>query len=179
MYLTNYNIQRLKKVRYSSGRALMDFLNSKAELEELEADFQSKEFVARMGRAFKIVFLVLMAISVVLGIILFFMVEEWLGSMFFVIGFCGLLVLPSILTWRCTINRELIIEECLILFFKYKKVIAWNDIKYQKLVINDTQKDIVFYNKDKKRLISFDNGIVGFAKIVKLAKRKGIEKYKK
>ena len=79
-------------MRYSSGRALMDLLDSKAELEELEADFQSKEFVARMGRAFKIVFLVLMAISVVLGIILFFVVEEWLGSMFFVIGFCGLLV---------------------------------------------------------------------------------------
>ena len=166
-------------MRYSSGRALMDLLDLKAEIEELEADFQSKEFVARMGRAFKIVFLVLMAISVVLGIILFFVVEEWLGSMFFVIGFCGLLVLPSILTWRCTINRELIIEECLILFFKYKKVIPWNDIKYQKLVINDTQKDIVFYNKNKKRLISFDNGIVGFVKIVKLAKRKGIEKYKK
>ena len=179
MYLTNYNIQRLKKVRYSGGRALMDLLDSKAELEELEADFQSKEFVARMGRAFKIVFSVMVVISVVLGIILFFTVEEWLGSMFFVIGFCGVLVLPSILTWRCTINRELIIEECLILFFKYKKVIAWNDIKYQKLVINDTQKDIVFYNKNKKRLISFDNGIVGFAKIVKLAKRKGIEKYKK
>ena len=179
MYLINYSIQRYKKVRYSSGRVLMDILNAHAELEELESDFQNKEFVARIGRAIKIVFSVMVVISVVLGIILFFKVEKWAGIMLFVIGFCGLLVLPSILTWRCTINRNFIIEECLILFFKYKKVIPWNDIKYQKLVINDTQKDIVFYNKDKKRLISFDNGIVGFAKIVKLAKRKGIEKYKK
>ena len=166
-------------MRYQVGRALMDILNAHAELEELESDFQNKEFVARTGRAFKIVFSVMVVISVVLGIILFFTVEEWAGIMLFVIGFCGLLVLPSLLTWRCTINRDFIIEECLILFFKYKKVIPWNDIKYQKLVINDTQKDIVFYNTDKKRLISFDNGIVGFAKIVKLAKRKGIEKYKK
>ena len=166
-------------MRYQVGRALMDTLNAHAELEELESDFQNKEFVARTGRTFKIVFSVMVVISVVLGIILFFTVEEWVGIMLFVIGFCGLLVLPSILTSRCTINRDFIIEECLILFFKYKKVIPWNDIKYQKLVINDMQKDIVFYNKDKKRLISFDNGIVGFAKIVKLAKRKGIEKYKK
>ena len=179
MYLINYSIQRYKKVRYSSGRALMDLLDTMAEREELESDFQNKEFVARTGRAFKIVFSVMVVISVVLGIILFFTVEEWAGIMLFVIGFCGLLVLPSILTLRCTINRDFIIEECLILFFKCKKVIPWNDIKYQKLVINDTQKNIVFYNKDKKRLISFDNGIVGFSKIVKLAKRKGIEKYKK
>jgi hypothetical protein len=69
-------------------------------------------------------------------------------------------------------------EECFILFIKYKKEVLWNDVKYQKFRLGEN-KSIVFYNENRKRLISFDGTTVGFNQILKMAKRKGIVKIKK
>ena len=160
------------------GRAMSDLLEESAEKEELNAELNSKEFVAKTGKFFKIALLIASIAGVGFGLPMFIWLDEWLFLLFFSIGFCGFLVLPSLFTWRCTVNSVSMTEECFILFVKYKKVVLWKDVKYQKVRL-DSNRNIVFYNENKKRLISFDGTTVGFNQILKMAKRKSIVKLKK
>ena len=94
--------------------------------------------------------------------------------LFFVLGLCLLALLPTFLSYKCLINKELMAEEYFILFFKRKKIIYWSDVKYKKVEIGWRNKSITLYNANKKRLISFDELIVGFERVIKLAKRSSI-----
>lgn len=160
------------------GRAMSDLLESSAENEELNANLKSKEFVAKIGRAYKVALLVASALGVAFGLPMFIWLGEWVALIFLCLGCCGFLVLPSLFTWRCTVNGVSMTEEFFILIIKYKKEVLWNDVKYQKIRLGEN-KSIVFYNENRKRLISFDGTTVGFNQILKLAKRKGIVKLKK
>ena len=159
------------------GRAMSDLLESSAENEELNADLKSKEFVAKIGKAYKIALLIASIAGVGFGISMLIWLDEWVALIFLCIGCCGFLILPSFFTWRCSVNSVSMTEECFILFIKYKKEVLWNDVKYQKFRLGEN-KSIVFYNQNKKRLISFDGTTVGFNQILKTAKRKGIVKLK-
>ena len=57
------------------GRAMSDFLESSAENEELNSDLKSKEFVSKIGRAYKVALLVASALGVAFGLTMFI----WLG----------------------------------------------------------------------------------------------------
>ena len=160
------------------GRAMSNLLQSSAENEELNAKLNNKEFVAKIGKAFKITLLIVSVFGVAFGLPMFIWLGEWVALIFLCLGCCGFLVLPSFFTWRCTVNSISMTEECFILFIKYKKEVLWNDVKYQKFRLGEN-KNIVFYNQNKKRLISFDGTTVGFNQILKMAKRKGIVKIKK
>ena len=160
------------------GRAMSDLLESSAENEELNANLKSKEFVAKIGRAYKVALLVASALGVAFGLPMFIWLGEWVALIFLCLGCYGFFVLPSLFTWRCTVNGVSMTEEFFILIIKYKKEVLWNDVKYQKIRLGEN-KSIVFYNENRKRLISFDGTTVGFNQILKLAKRKGIVKLKK
>lgn len=160
------------------GRAMSNLLESSAENEELNADLKGKEFIATTGKALKIALSIASALGVVFGSLLFFWLGEGIALIFLVIGCCGFLVLPSLFTWRCIVNSVSMTEECYILFIRYKKEVLWNDVKYQKIRLGEN-KSIVFYNQNKKRLISFEGTTVGFNRILKMAKRKGITTLKK
>lgn len=160
------------------GRAMSNHLELSTEYEELNSDLKSKAFVAKIGRAYKVALLVASTLCIAFGLPMFIWLGEWVALIFLCLGCCGFLVLPSLFTWRCTVNSVSMTEECYILFVKYRKNILWKDVKYQKIRLGEN-KSIVFYNQNKKRLISFDGTTVGFNQILKMAKRKGIVKLKK
>ncbi len=99
--------------------------------------------------------------------------------LFFALGLCLLLLLPYFLSYKCLISKELMKEEYFILFFKKEKTIYWSDVKYKKVKIGGSNKSITLYNASKKRLISFDELVVGFERVIKLAKRSSVKDMKK
>ena len=63
----------------------------------------------------------------------------------------------------------------IMLLFKKKKTVYWRDVKYKKVKMGGRNKSITLYDANKKRLIAFDELIVGFERVVKLAKRSRIK----
>ena len=153
------------------GRAMNDLFESSAEGESL--DIHSGEFVARNGKAFKVAMIIASMLATVGGSLLYFLLNEEIAIIFLVLGISMLLILPTILTYKCLVNKTVIIEEYFILFFKRTKEIQWSDVKYRKIRIGNNSS-IKLYDKNKKHLISFDGVTVGFNRILKLAKRSQI-----
>ncbi len=120
---------------------------------------------------------ILSGIAIAIGCPLMFFWD--VAVLFFVLGLCMLLLLPSFLSYKCLINKELIKEEYFILFFKKKKIIYWTDVEYKKVKISGSNKSITLYDANKKHLISFDELVVGFERVIKLAKRSWIKNFKK
>ena len=120
---------------------------------------------------------ILSGIAIAIGCPLMFFWD--VAVLFFVLGLCMLLLLPSFLSYKCLINKELIKEEYFILFFKKKKIIYWTDVEYKKGKISGSNKSITLYDANKKHLISFDELVVGFERVIKLAKRSWIKNFKK
>ena len=110
------------------------------------------------------------------GTLMFF----WdVAILFLVLGLCLLLLLPTFLSYKCLISKEWIQEEYFILLFKKKKIVYWRDVKYKKVKTNGRNKSITLYDAHKKRLIAFDELIVGFERVITLAKRNAIKDGKK
>lgn len=128
------------------------------------------EFVAKNCKALKIASIIESILSTVGGILIFFFLNEEIAILFLVLGICMLLLLPTILSYRCLVNKTFMKEEYFVLFFRLKKEIHWSDVKFKK-VITGRNSYIKLYDKNKKRLISFDSSTVGYNRIVKLAKR--------
>lgn len=157
------------------GRAMVDLLDASAECEEL--DLPSGEFVAKIGKLYKIVFSVASLISFLIGIPGTFIWREDVGIVFLIIGILLLLILPTMLSYRCVVNKTVLEEKYFILFIKFKKEVLWRNVKYKKIKLGNN-KSIKLYDKNKKRLISFDGAIVGFNRILKIAKQSSIKDYK-
>lgn len=161
------------------GRELNGILESSAEIEELNKDFRNNEFVATNGKALSISVSIAVLLSAIAGLVLVFCAGNLAaGICFLAMGGCGALSLPTLFSWRCTVNKEFLLEEYFVLCFKCKKKILWSDVKYKKVVCGNNKK-IVLYSQSRKRLISFDGMTVGFHQIVKTVKRKGIAPIKK
>ena len=166
-------------MNYDSGRrALNDLINHAAEKEELSADLRSNEFVAKTGKVFKMLLAVTSPLSVAIGVPVFLVGDKFVGLLLGIIGLCGLAVLPTLLSWKCTVNKESMTEEYFILFIRRTKKVLWSDVKYKRVSLG-TNNSIVFYSEKRKRLISFDGSTVGFNLILRMAKKKGIPDLKK
>ena len=151
---------------------MFDYLEASARCEELE--LPKGEFVATYCKSFKKLMAILSGIAIAIGGTLMFFWD--VAILFFVLGICLLLLLPTFLSYKCLINKELMEEEYFILFFKKKKIVYWRDVKYKKVKIGGRNKSITLYDANEKRLISFDELIVGFERVIKLAKRSSITK---
>ena len=157
---------------------LFEYLDASAAYEEL--DLPNGEFVARNGKSFKKAMVVSTVLAICMGLLILFLNREAWDVAVFVLSLGALMLIlwPTFLTYRCTVNKISLKEEYWILCFKCKKEVLWKDIKYKKLK-NGRTKSITFYNANKKRLMSFDSSIVGFTKIGKMAKRSSILEFKK
>ena len=175
-YAIIYLTQRIRKaVRRINTRFIFEYLEACARCEEFE--LPKGEFVATYCKDFKKQMAIMAGIAFGIGCPLMFV---WnVAVLLFVPGLCLLLLLPSFLSYKCLINKELIQEEYFILFFKKKKTNYWNDVQYKKVKIGGVNKSITLYNENMKQLISFNELIVGFERVIKLAKRRSIKDMKK
>lgn len=158
------------------GRAMADYLEVSAECEEL--DLPKGEFIARMGKAYKIALSIASFVSLAIGIVSTFVWREDVGIIFLVLGIAALFVLPTIISYRCVVNKTFLKEEYFVLFIKIKKKVSWDSVKYRKITIGKNNS-IKLYDASGKCLMSFDNATVGFGRIVKMAKRSNIKDYNK
>lgn len=159
----------------NSGKFLSDVLEASAEKEEL--DLPHKEFVMRTGKLLKILLTIAVVVSFGIGLPMFFLSDRGIALLLLILGGCGALVLPSLLSYRCKVDKISIKEEYWILFIKVEKEVLWDDIKFKKVTTGEN-KSIKLYDENKKKLLSFDGATVGFNRIVKMANRSTIQKLK-
>ena len=159
-----------------AGRAMADYLEASAECEEL--DLPKGEFIAKMGKAYKVALSIASFVSLAIGIPTTLVWHEDVGIIFLVLGIAALLVLPTIISYRCIVNKISLKEEYFVLFIKLKKEVLWDTVKYRKITIG-RNNSIKLYDASGKRLISIDGATVGFRRIVKMAKRGSIKDYNK
>ena len=155
------------------GKYLGNLLESLAEAETEDLEIVHGEFTARIGKWEKITFSVAAVLSIALGVPVSLLESADIGLIFLILGGCMLLLLPAILSYRCVVNKTFLQEEYWLLFIKITKHILWDNICYRKQTVGK-RLTLVLYDERKKRLISFDNSIVGYRRIVKLAKRSSI-----
>lgn len=160
-------------IGYTNTHSLFEYLEACARCEELE--LPKGEFVATYCKSFKKLIAIMSGIAIAIGCPLMFLWD--VAILFFVLGLCLLSLLPTFLSYECLITEELMKEEYFILFFKKEKIIYWNDVKYRKVKMGRSNRSITLYDANKKRLISFDELIVGFERVNKLTKRIGIRKF--
>ncbi len=163
---------------YLSGlcKSMGELLDISAEREGLE--LPSGEFVAKTGKLYKILLVIATVVTLVIGLPMTFLQKDDVGILFLILGVCAGVLLPTILSYRCVVNKDFLQEEYLIVFVKRKKKILWSDVKYKKIVMA-RNKSIKLYDINKKCLVSFDGATVGFNRILKLAKRSSIKDIKK
>lgn len=157
---------------------LFECFDADAACEEL--DLPHGDFVARFGKLYRKSMVIFTTLAICIGLFILWLDIEKLdiASIFLTLGGLLLLLAPTFLTYRCTVNKVSLKEEYWILCFKYQKEVLWNDIKYKKLKYGRTNS-ITFYDANKKRLMFFDASIVGFKRICKMAKRSSILEFKK
>ena len=158
-------------IRYSGTPYLFACLEASARSEESE--LPKGKFVARYCKSYKKLMAIMSGIAIAIGGTLMFFWD--VAILFLLLGLCLLSLLPTFLSYKCLINKELMEEEYFILLFKKKKTIYWRDVKYKKVKTNGRNKSITLYDAHKKRLIAFDELIVGFERVVKLAKQSRIK----
>ena len=140
-----------------------------------ETDVVDDGFVLRYGKQFKITVLVLSIIATIGGIFMFFLIDKALGGLFLALGIAGCLVLPTVYSYRCFVNKTVMIEKYYIVFISIEKEILWEDVKYRKISNAEGDSHIKLYDENKKKLISFEGALVGYNQIFKLAKRSRIK----
>ena len=161
-----------------TGRYVIDILDSCAERETL--DLPSGEFSVRMGKAYKIVFTLAAILSLTVGFFIHFfegIESRGVEYIFWGIGICAALLVPTILSYKCVVNKVSMKERYFILFLRIDREIMWADVKYKKIKMGKNPS-LILYNADKKRLISFEGGTVGYSRVLKMAKRSSILKMK-
>ncbi len=165
-------------------RELFGYLEADAACEELE--LPQGDFVARMGKSYRKSTVIYALVAICIGLFLLLLDnEEWrdIAPIFLTLGGVLLLVMPTLLTYRCKVNKISLQEEYWILCFKHKKEVFWEDIKYKKIKYkkrgHEQISSITFYDANKKRLMGFDSLVVGVRRICKMAKRNSILKFTK
>ncbi len=159
-----------------AGRALSELLDDAAEREAMDLEIGANgEFIAKTGKAFKIALIIAVAISLVIGVPMTIFSDREIGFLFVGLGTIAVLILPTLLSYRCLVNKTLLREEYLILFVRMKKEVLWSDVKYRKIRLDGINKVVKLYGENKKCLLSFDGATVGFYRIVKMAKRGAIK----
>ena len=166
----NYFNAEVKRVSLSS-RYLTEWLNE-ARIEE-EASLYTKSFVATTAKAYRYITLAVTIVGLGMGYFLSVPVQDpAVGMIFGALGIVGLLMLPTCFTYRCHVDHRMMKESYFILFFRVKKEVLWQDVAYKRVRRDSKGKalSIRLYDKNKKKLISFDNTIAGFGPILRMAK---------
>ena len=163
---------------HHSNQFIYMLLNASRKDEE-EQTISTRSFSGCVSKVEKIVMVVLCVIGLGLGTVLCFPLHSPnAGVVLLALGLIALPALPTYLSYRCFVDTYTLKAEYYILCFKVKKEVLWKDVRYKKVKRDKYGEalSIRLYNADRKKLISFDCGIVGFGRIVKLAKIKGIQK---
>ena len=157
--------------RPGTGQCIYEILDNTVRLEE--SDLPYKNFVARMGKWYKLLWSIGAAIMIVLGFPMYFVWDSTVGVLCFVMAGLVLSFLPTMISYKCYVSKTSLKEKFFVLFIKIEKEILWDKIKYKKIRVGKNNS-ITFYDKNKKKLISFDEALVGYNRIVKMAKRSSI-----
>lgn len=160
-------------------RFISDALGASARGEEM--DLPSGKFAGYIGKGYKYGLAAVAVLGTGMGAWLTFLIRDPVsGGIFGILGIAALLLLPTFFSYRCYVDNSVLRETYQILFFRWKKEVLWKDIKYKSIRKDSAGNafSIGFYNADKKKLISFDGSIVGFTRILRMAKRKSILKLK-
>ena len=157
--------------RPGTGQCIYEILDNTVRLEE--SDLPYKNFVARMGKWYKLLWSIGAAIMIVLGFPMYFVWESTVGILCFVMAGLVLSFLPTMISYKCYVSKNSLTEKYFLLFIKIEKEILWDEIKYKKVRVGKNNS-ITFYDKNKKKLVSFDGALVGYNRIVKMAKRSSI-----
>ena len=157
--------------RPGTGQCIYEILDNTVRLEE--SDLPYKNFVARMGKCYNVLLSIGAAAMIALGFPMCFVWESTVGILCFVIAGLTLLLLPTMISYKCYVSKTSLTEKYFVLFIKIKKEILWDEIKYKKVRIGKNNS-ITFYDKNKKKLVFFDGALVGYNRIVKISKRSSI-----
>ncbi len=152
-------------------RNLGGMLNEHRRIEE--NDLRGNSFVGRIAKGYKNCLVATSVFGIGIGCFLAFpMKSPAHGIIFAVIGVVSLLLLPTYFSYRCRVDKFTLQAEYYVLLFKVKKSVRWQDVKYKKVKRekDGNARSIRLYDGNKKKLIFFDNAIVGFEKIMRMAK---------
>ena len=155
---------------------LNNYFEMSAEIESF--DLPHGEFVARICKPFRLVLIVVLILTACVGLLFSVFINKEIGYLFLGFSVCLTLILPTILSYKCTINKELLKEEYYVIIFKRYKEILWSNVKYRKSTVG-RNKSIKLYDENRKLLIAFDGTTVGYRRILKLAKRSFIKELPK
>ena len=138
-----------------------------------EASLSSNSFVGAIASGYKYALVITSIVGIGMGCFLSVYIQDpAVGLIFGAIGVLALLLLPTYFSYRCHVDKIAITTKYYVLFVKVSKEVLWKDVEY-KVVKRDSNGEplsIRLYNSKKKRLISFDYSVVGFEKILKMAK---------
>ena len=141
---------------------------------EEEDSLQTNAFVGAIAKGYKYSLLVTAVLGIGMGYFLTVPIQDpSVGLIFGALGIVALLMLPTCFSYQCHVDKSILKAEYYFLCFKIKKEVNWKDVEY-KVVKRDSKGrpiSIRLYNSKKKKLISFDYSIVGFGKIMRMAKR--------
>ena len=160
-------------MNHRTAEMIDEFIDRQRRTEENK--ISSNEFVAVQSKGIKYMMLIAAIISTSLSALITFVYQQIdIGILFGLLGVVSLLILPTIFSYKCYIDQVSMKEEYFILCFKVKKEVFWKDIAYKLIKRDKTRNElstIRFYDSERKKLISFDMTVVGFGKIVRMAKR--------
>ena len=159
------------------GKLLNEILDDAVKSEELELPYE-KELICRMGRIYKILLASGGTLMTLIGIPLCLGESMEVGILCLILATAAWLILPTFISYRCYADKVSIKEEYLILFIKCRKEVLWSDVKYRKIK-SGSNESLTLYDKDQKKLISFDGAMVGYNRMLKMAKRSQISQIKK
>lgn len=155
-----------------SSRYLFELLNILRE--EEEASVPVNTVVGTIAKGYKYSLLVFSVVGIGMAYFLTVLIQDnTAGPLFGLIGIAALLMLPTNFSYRCYVDKSILKAEYYILCVRIRKGVSWKDVAYKvvKRDSNGRPLSIRLYSSDKRKLISFDCAIVGFGKIVRMAKR--------
>lgn len=155
-----------------TSKYLSELLNNLRKGEE--DSLQANTFVGTIAKGYKYSLLVVSVVGIGMGYFLSVPIQDpSIGMIFGSLGLVALSMLPTYFSYRCYVDKRILKVEYYILCFKIKKEAYWKDVEYR-VVKRDSKGNplsIRLYNSNKTKLISFDYSVVGFGKIVRMAKR--------
>lgn len=160
-------------MNHRTSEMIDEFIDSQRKIEE--NNITSNEFIAVQSKGIKYTMLAAALMSTGLSSLITFVYQQIdVGMLFGLLGVGSLLLLPTLFSYKCYIDRVSMKEEYFILCFKVKKEVLWKDVTYKLIKRDKTRNElstIRFYNSERKKLISFDMTVVGFGKIIRMAKK--------
>ena len=102
-----------------TGKYINEILDNTVKLEE--ADLPYKNFVARMGKWYKMLLSIGAAVMILLGLPMYFIWEPTVGFLCFVIAGLALLILPTMISYKCYVSKRRLKKNTLFFLSRLKK----------------------------------------------------------